>query len=210
MIESAPAAVSFCHGLAVELQIVGELADRRQRVARLQNASSDRSLNLLDQLLELRHGGVDVDRDFHRGGPMWRCNPIRRNFLACVSFADRSGLVGETRSPRRVSPNVEEQYSAPSGRVRRAPHREAGCGEPGANFGHEVLGARGTWRRRPSAIDSKRRREATGACRRCWSYCESLRPKTLMPKVNPMVIASAMLETSRKFSDSRASRMPSS
>jgi hypothetical protein len=29
---------------------------------------------------------------------------------------------------------------APSGRVRRAPHRAAGCGEPGTNLGHEVLG----------------------------------------------------------------------
>ena len=31
--------------------------------------------------------------------------------------------------------------SAPSGRVRRAPHSAAGCGEPGTNLGHEVLGA---------------------------------------------------------------------
>jgi hypothetical protein len=29
--------------------------------------------------------------------------------------------------------------SAPSGRVRRAPHSAAGCGEPGTNLGHEVL-----------------------------------------------------------------------
>src|SRR6188508_3627388 len=36
--------VSLRHGLAVELEIVGELADRRQRGAWLQNAGSDRSL----------------------------------------------------------------------------------------------------------------------------------------------------------------------
>ena len=68
--------VSLRHGLAVELEIVGELADRGQRVARLQNAGSYRSLDLLDELLELRHGVVDVDGDFHRGvAPMYQLYP---------------------------------------------------------------------------------------------------------------------------------------
>jgi hypothetical protein len=52
-----------------------------------------------------------------------------------------------TGSPRRVSPNVEEVPSAPSGRVRRAPQSAAGCGEPGTNLGHEVLGETGSPRR---------------------------------------------------------------
>src|SRR5205814_4147855 len=40
--------------LAVEVEIVCELADRRQGVAGLQYARRDRGLDLLDELLELR------------------------------------------------------------------------------------------------------------------------------------------------------------
>src|SRR5262245_51803360 len=71
--------VSLRDGLAVELEIVGELADRGQRITRLQNASRDCSLDLLDQLLELRHGVVEVDGDFHRrrrsSAPMYHLSP---------------------------------------------------------------------------------------------------------------------------------------
>jgi glycolate oxidase len=56
----------------------------------------------------------------------------------------RRELVGETRSPRRVSPNVEEVPSAECpigpGSTRPSP-AQRGRGEPGTNLGHEVLGA---------------------------------------------------------------------
>jgi len=48
--------IGLGHGLAIELEIVGELPDRRQRIARLQNPGSDRGLDLLDELLELGVG----------------------------------------------------------------------------------------------------------------------------------------------------------
>jgi chemotaxis signal transduction protein len=50
-------------------------------------------------------------------------------------------LVGETRSPRRVSPNVEERPSAecPIGQGSTCPSpAQRGRGEPGTNLGHEV------------------------------------------------------------------------
>ena len=51
-----------------------------------------------------------------------------------------SRLVGETRSLRRVSPNVEQIPSAecPIGPGSTRPSSAAGCGEPGTNLGHEV------------------------------------------------------------------------
>jgi predicted metal-binding protein len=52
------------------------------------------------------------------------------------------GLVGETRSPRRVSPNVEEIPNADMpiwpGSTRPSP-AQRGRGEPGTDLGHEVL-----------------------------------------------------------------------
>jgi signal transduction histidine kinase/CheY-like chemotaxis protein len=51
-------------------------------------------------------------------------------------------LVGETRSPRRVSPNVEEGPSAdcPIGSGSTCPSpAQRGRGEPGTNLGHEIL-----------------------------------------------------------------------
>jgi acyl transferase domain-containing protein/tryptophanase/pimeloyl-ACP methyl ester carboxylesterase/NAD(P)-dependent dehydrogenase (short-subunit alcohol dehydrogenase family) len=58
-----------------------------------------------------------------------------------VSAAE-SALVGETRSPRRVSPSVEEVPSAacPIGTGSTYPSpAQRGRGEPGTNLGHEVL-----------------------------------------------------------------------
>src|SRR5689334_10662449 len=57
-------------GFAVEIEIVGELADRGKGVTGLQLAGGDCSLDLLDELLELRHRVVDVDGDFHRRGAL--------------------------------------------------------------------------------------------------------------------------------------------
>jgi hypothetical protein len=50
-------------------------------------------------------------------------------------------LVGGTRSPRRVSPNVEEVASAecPIGPGSPRPSKRSGGGEPGTKLGHEVL-----------------------------------------------------------------------
>jgi bifunctional non-homologous end joining protein LigD len=59
-----------------------------------------------------------------------------------VGYYDGAELVGETRSPRRVSPHVEEGPSAdcPIGPGSTCPSpAQRGRGEPGTNLGHEVL-----------------------------------------------------------------------
>jgi transcriptional regulator with GAF, ATPase, and Fis domain len=57
------------------------------------------------------------------------------------SSARWAALVGETRSPLRVSPDVEEAPSAECPIVPGStrPHSAAGRGEPGTNLGHEAL-----------------------------------------------------------------------
>src|SRR6185295_863661 len=74
-----------------------------------------------------------------------------------------ASLVGETRSPRRVSPNVEEEPSAecPIGPGSTRPSSAAGCGEPGTNLGHEVLVWRSLRRTLPNASS-----RCAGACSR--------------------------------------------
>jgi general secretion pathway protein I len=56
--------------------------------------------------------------------------------------ASRSGLIGETRRPRRVSPNVKERPSTERG-IRgfaRGPHLLGPLAKPGTNFRCEALG----------------------------------------------------------------------
>jgi hypothetical protein len=68
--------ISLRHRLAVELEIVRELADRRQRITGLQHAGRDGSLDLFDELLELWNGVVEIDGDFHRACThMYQLNP---------------------------------------------------------------------------------------------------------------------------------------
>jgi RNA polymerase sigma-32 factor len=59
------------------------------------------------------------------------------------SQALQEELVGETRSPRRVSTHVEEVPSAecPIGPGSKRPSKRSGCGEPGTSLVHEVLGS---------------------------------------------------------------------
>jgi hypothetical protein len=68
--------------------------------------------------------------------------PCGATFSLDAWLRRRRGLVGETRSPRRVSPNVEEGPSAecPIGTGSTCPSpAQRGRGEPGTNLGHEVL-----------------------------------------------------------------------
>src|SRR5688572_31229578 len=68
--------VSLRDGFAVEIEIVGELTNRGQRITRLQSAGSYRGLDLFDELLELRHGVVNVDGNFQRSSlPMYQLYP---------------------------------------------------------------------------------------------------------------------------------------
>src|SRR5688500_18446221 len=63
-----------------------------------------------------------------------------------VPDAERAGaslsrLVGETRSPRRVSPNIEDVPNArtPSLPVSTRPSLAGDAAKPGPDFGHEAL-----------------------------------------------------------------------
>jgi hypothetical protein len=65
-----------------------------------------------------------------------------RAHLSLLEGAANALLAGETRSPRRVSPSVEEGPSAdcPIGPGSTCPSpAQRGRGEPGTNLGHEVL-----------------------------------------------------------------------
>jgi hypothetical protein len=85
--------------------------------------------------------GVDLTliRAYLDLSPTQRLQSLQNAVRAIQRFRS---LVGETRSPRRVSTDVEEGPSAecPIGAGSTCPSpAQRGRGEPGTNLGHEVL-----------------------------------------------------------------------
>jgi tetratricopeptide (TPR) repeat protein len=109
-----------------------------------QHAERATRLGTRDALLDYHLGAIRVARGKLAEGKAALDRALRQNphFDRAGAADARRLLVGETRSPRRVFPDVEEGPSAECpigpGSTRPSP-AQRGCGEPGTNLGHEVL-----------------------------------------------------------------------
>src|SRR4051812_45218886 len=93
--------VGLGDGLAVEIQIVRELAYRRQRVTGLQDAGRDRRLDLFDVLLELRQRVVDIDGDFHHArASMYQLSQWYNWFIGLATPELRAVRITTSRTSR--------------------------------------------------------------------------------------------------------------
>jgi eukaryotic-like serine/threonine-protein kinase len=153
--EAAPVFSLPSEGIGAELGVIIERCLRRSARDRYGNVAElavalapfgGRSARVsLERIVRLATSTGSLSADTSSGSPPPSESSRDARLLALDSTrpVPVRGLVGETRSPRRVSPNVKEVPSTERGILgfARGPHLLGPRAKPGTNFGCEALGA---------------------------------------------------------------------